>query len=190
ACAGLPTGAAGVRPRGRPAPRAGRGRQGDRVRAAPHRAGRHSVLALGRGRAGYLAAGDSLHAARANLHDLRARTERRGLLRGPRRPRRPVVSRGRAPRGAQRMTDRTVANVTCLGCGCACDDITVVVKQDRIADARNACTLGSAWFGDGTVPAETRVNGRTASLEQALTEAARLLTGATRPLVYLAGDVS
>jgi len=88
------------------------------------------------------------------------------------------------------MTDRTVANVTCLGCGCACDDIAVVVKQDRIAEARNACALGIAWFGDGTVPAETRVNGRTASLERALTEAARLLTGATRPLVYLAGDVS
>ena len=88
------------------------------------------------------------------------------------------------------MTDRTVANVTCLGCGCACDDIAVVVKQDRIADARNACALGAAWFGDGTVPSETRVNGRTASLERALTEAARLLTGAKRPLVYLAGDVS
>jgi len=88
------------------------------------------------------------------------------------------------------MIDRTVANVTCLGCGCACDDITIVVKQDRIAEARNACALGVAWFGDGTVPAETRVNGRTASLERALTEAARLLTGATRPLVYLAGDVS
>ena len=88
------------------------------------------------------------------------------------------------------MTDRTVANVTCLGCGCACDDITVVVKQHRITEARNACALGAAWFGDGTVPAETRVNGRTASLEQALTEAARLLTGAKRPLVYLAGDVS
>ena len=88
------------------------------------------------------------------------------------------------------MTDRTVANVTCLGCGCACDDIAVVVKQDRIADARNACALGVAWFGDGTVPADTRVNGRTASLERALSEAARLLTGAKRPLVYLAGDVS
>ena len=88
------------------------------------------------------------------------------------------------------MIDRTVANVTCLGCGCACDDITIVVTQDRIAEARNACALGIAWFGDGTVPAETRVNGRTASLERALTEAARLLTGATRPLVYLAGDVS
>ena len=88
------------------------------------------------------------------------------------------------------MTDRTVANVTCLGCGCACDDIAVVVTRDRIAEARNACALGAAWFGDGSVPAETRVNGRSASLEQALTEAARLLTGAKRPLVYLAGDVS
>ncbi len=88
------------------------------------------------------------------------------------------------------MTDRTLANVTCLGCGCACDDITVVVTRDRIAEARNACALGAAWFGDGSVSAETRVNSRSASLEQALTEAARLLTGAKRPLVYLAGDVS
>ena len=88
------------------------------------------------------------------------------------------------------MTDRTVANVTCLGCGCACDDIAVAVEQGRIAEARNACPLGVAWFGDGTIPAETRVNGRTVSLEQALTEGARLLTGAKRPLVFLAGDVS
>src|SRR5256714_1078499 len=88
------------------------------------------------------------------------------------------------------MIDRTVANVTCLGCGCACDDIRVVVRQDRIAEARNACALGAAWFGDGSVSSETRVNGRTASLEQALTEAARLLAGAKRPLVYLAGDLS
>src|SRR3989449_3088120 len=88
------------------------------------------------------------------------------------------------------MTDRTVANATCLGCGCTCDDITVVVKQDHIAEARNACALGAAWFGDGSVPAETRVNGRAASLEQALTEAARILNGARPPLVYLAGDIS
>src|SRR5712664_2453360 len=190
ACAGMQGRAAGVRPCGRPASHPGRGRQGDRVRATPQRPGRHAVLALGPGCAGYLAAGDSLCAARADLHDLRARTRRGGLLRGARAPRRPVVSRCGAPRGAERMTDRTVANVTCLGCGCACDDIAVVVTRDRIAEARNACALGAAWFGDGSVPAETRVNGRSASLEQALTEAARLLTGAKRPLVYLAGDVS
>jgi len=88
------------------------------------------------------------------------------------------------------MSDRTVANVACLGCGCTCDDITVVVKHDHIAEARNTCALGAAWFGDGSVPAETRVNARSASLEQALTEAARLLNGAGHPLVYLAGDIS
>ncbi len=88
------------------------------------------------------------------------------------------------------MTDRTVANATCLGCGCTCDDITVVVKQDHIAEARNACALGAAWFGDGSVPAEIRVNGSAASLEQALTEAARILNGARHALVYLAGDIS
>ena len=88
------------------------------------------------------------------------------------------------------MTDRTVANATCLGCGCTCDDITVVVKQDHIAEARNACALGAAWFGDGSAPAETRVNGRAASLEQALTEAARILKGARHALVYLAGDIA
>src|SRR6266704_4014806 len=88
------------------------------------------------------------------------------------------------------MTDRTVANATCLGCGCTCDDITVVVKQDHIAEARNACALGVAWFGDGSAPAETRVNGRAASLEQALTEGATILNGARHPLVYLAGDIS
>ena len=87
-------------------------------------------------------------------------------------------------------TARTVEHVTCLGCGCACDDITVVVQQDRIAEARNACALGAAWFGDGRIPQDVRVNGRPAPLEQALGEAARTLGAAQRPLVYLAADLS
>ena len=81
-------------------------------------------------------------------------------------------------------------HVTCLGCGCACDDIAVVVKRGRIAEASNACTLGAAWFGDGVVPAEIRVDGRAATLERAIGKAAELLTGVARPLVYMAGDVS
>jgi formylmethanofuran dehydrogenase subunit B len=81
-------------------------------------------------------------------------------------------------------------HVTCLGCGCACDDIAVVVKGGRIAEASNACTLGTAWFGNGVVPAEIRVDGRPATLERAIGKAAELLTGAARPLVYIAGDVS
>ena len=85
---------------------------------------------------------------------------------------------------------RTVEHVTCLGCGCACDDITVVVTDDRIAEARNACAIGRAWFGDGTVPEEARMRGRRVSVEQAIAEAASILGGAKRPLVYIAADVS
>ncbi len=88
------------------------------------------------------------------------------------------------------MTKRTIEHVTCLGCGCACDDIGVVVTRGRITGTNNACALGAAWFGDGAVPAEIRVDGRAATLNQAIDKAAALLAGAKRPLVYIAGDVS
>lgn len=85
---------------------------------------------------------------------------------------------------------RTVEHATCLGCGCACDDIVVVVEGERVAAARNACALGLAWFGDGRVPGEIRVDGGPAPLERALERAAEILRGAARPLIYLAGDIS
>jgi formylmethanofuran dehydrogenase subunit B len=84
----------------------------------------------------------------------------------------------------------SVEHVTCLGCGCACDDIALVVKGGRIAETTNACPLGVAWFADGTVPTATRVNGQPGTLDEALGVAATLLTGAKRLLVYLAGDIS
>src|SRR5204862_294130 len=83
-------------PCGRPASHPRSGRQGDRVRAAPQCTGRHAVLALAPGRAGYLAAGDALRAARSDLHELRTRARRGGLFRGPGAPRRPAASRWRA----------------------------------------------------------------------------------------------
>ena len=83
-----------------------------------------------------------------------------------------------------------VAAVTCLGCGCACDDIEVITAGGRIEEARHACALGIAWFGDGAVPDRIRVEGAEASLEQALAAGAALLAGASRPLVYLAPDIS
>jgi len=61
-----------------------------------------------------------------------------------------------------------VEHVTCLGCGCACDDITVVVQRGRVAEAQRACALGAAWFGDGRVPDEIRIRGRTGTLERAI----------------------
>src|SRR5205823_3963998 len=42
---------------------------------------------------------------------------------------------------------RTVEHVTCLGCGCACDDITVVVQRGRLTEAQRACALRGAADG-------------------------------------------
>lgn len=84
----------------------------------------------------------------------------------------------------------TVEHVTCLGCGCTCDDIAVVVRAGRIAEARGACALGTSWFGDGIVPAAAALSGAPASLDAAVDAAAALLGAARRVLVYLSTDVS
>jgi formylmethanofuran dehydrogenase subunit B len=79
---------------------------------------------------------------------------------------------------------------TCLGCGCACDDIELHIEANRIVAARNACALGAAWYGDGSVPSRALVRGKESSLEDALRAASAILAGASRPLVFLAPDLS
>ena len=79
---------------------------------------------------------------------------------------------------------------TCLGCGCACDDIQLRVEGDRIIEAVHACALGVDWFGDGRVPARALIAGQDCSVDEALATAAGVLGNASRPLVYLAPDVS
>ncbi|HZI78867.1 MAG TPA: hypothetical protein VFD69_05120 [Vicinamibacterales bacterium] len=83
-------------------------------------------------------------------------------------------------------TDRLVEDVTCLGCGCACDDIRVTVRGGRIVEAARACALGVAWFGDGALPASAAIDTRPAALNDAVAAAAELVRAARRPLVYLA----
>lgn len=79
---------------------------------------------------------------------------------------------------------------TCLGCGCACDDIELRVEANRIREAQNACALGLQWFGDGAVSSRVVVHGRDASVDDALNVAVDVLGRAARPLVYLAPDIS
>jgi formylmethanofuran dehydrogenase subunit B len=86
--------------------------------------------------------------------------------------------------------DRDVAHVTCLGCGCSCDDIHVIVRSGRIAEAAHACALGVEWFGDGVVPQRSIHAGRDVSVEAAVKAGGELLARANRPLVYLATDIS
>lgn len=90
-----------------------------------------------------------------------------------------------------RVTQRAVSHVTCLGCGCACDDITLTLRGDQIVHADRACRLGVAWFDDGRVPEEVRVDGRECGLDEALDTGAALLEAARgRLLVFLGDDIS
>lgn len=84
---------------------------------------------------------------------------------------------------------RIEENVVCLGCGCSCDDIAVVIDAGRITEARRACPLGVRWFGDGSLPGAI-VGGRSGAIEDVLGEIATLLRGARAPLVYLAPDLT
>ncbi|MBK5189016.1 MAG: hypothetical protein JJD97_12295 [Gemmatimonadaceae bacterium] len=84
---------------------------------------------------------------------------------------------------------RVEENATCLGCGCACDDIAVVIEGGRITEARNACALGVRWFGDGSLPGAV-LGGRSAAIEDVITEIATVLRSARAPLVYLAPDLT
>jgi formylmethanofuran dehydrogenase subunit B len=80
-----------------------------------------------------------------------------------------------------------VDNVVCAFCGCVCDDISVTVQDGRITQAKNACVLGKAWFLSHGQPSDRSValmDGKPASLDEAVDAAARSLTQARYPLVY------
>lgn len=81
-----------------------------------------------------------------------------------------------------------IAHVTCLGCGCACDDIVLSVRDGRIVQAEHACQLGADWFGDGRVPGATRVDGRECAADEALDAAAAVLRDAGGHLFVFLGD--
>jgi formylmethanofuran dehydrogenase subunit B len=80
-----------------------------------------------------------------------------------------------------------VADATCAGCGCACDDIEVTA-----AGLIRTCPLGDAWFAarTGDRPSVTTVDGRAVSLDDAVDAAAAILSQARAPLVYGLGQTS
>lgn len=83
-----------------------------------------------------------------------------------------------------------VADVVCLGCGCMCDDIEVVVDRNRDQEAiiatRNACDLGVNWFQHEHVRNQgllATIEGVPSSLDAAIERSAQILSTARRPLV-------
>jgi formylmethanofuran dehydrogenase subunit B len=79
-----------------------------------------------------------------------------------------------------------VAEATCAGCGCVCDDIEVTA--DGLV---RTCPLGDAWFAEiDDRPPVARIDGREVSLDEAADAAAGVLREARAPLVHGLGRTS
>lgn len=73
----------------------------------------------------------------------------------------------------------------CTACGCTCDDIRLSVDAEgNITKAAEACEIGRQWFA---LPSATgpvaMIEGKEATLEEALSSAAEILSEARLPLV-------
>jgi formylmethanofuran dehydrogenase subunit B len=90
----------------------------------------------------------------------------------------------------QTHQEQHLEHVTCLGCGCACDDIGLRVADSRIVETANACALGREWFGDGVIPAAVRLHHTDSTLEPAVDAILAMLAKAAAPLIYLAPELS
>ena len=85
------------------------------------------------------------------------------------------------------MTLNVVKHATCTFCGCVCDDIELHADGDRIVKAKNACSLGDAWFRNHTAEhlyPDALIGGEPATLDAAIEAAAEFLYAADMPLVY------
>jgi len=90
---------------------------------------------------------------------------------------------------------RTVENATCTFCGCVCDDmiLTVDLDEKRITKAKNACVLGRAWFAEHTIDENASpalIDGKPATVDDAVEEAARILVDARFPITYGLSDTT
>lgn len=79
-----------------------------------------------------------------------------------------------------------ITDVVCPFCGCLCDDLEVTVEGGEIVSTKNTCAISRSKFmnhGENRLEAPT-VDGKEASLEEAIKASAEILAGARRPLVY------
>ncbi len=85
------------------------------------------------------------------------------------------------------MDLKVIENATCTFCGCVCDDIELHHDEVRIHKAHHACVLGTSWFLNHTAEKKypvALVDGKEATLDEAIKTAAELLHAADMPLVY------
>lgn len=91
------------------------------------------------------------------------------------------------------MELNVVKNATCTFCGCVCDDIELHANHERIVKTKRACILGEAWFKHHTAERlypDALIDGKPASVDEAIEKAAEFLYRADMPLVYGLSNVT
>jgi formylmethanofuran dehydrogenase subunit B len=85
------------------------------------------------------------------------------------------------------MSLTIVRDATCTFCGCVCDDIELHADGVKIVETKRACSLGEAWFKNHTAERlypDALIDGKPATVEDAVEAAADFLLNANMPLVY------
>ena len=91
------------------------------------------------------------------------------------------------------MDLKVVKNATCTFCGCVCDDIELHANEERIVETKRACSLGESWFKNHTAERlypDAVIDGREATVDEAVEAAAAFLHAADMPLVYGLSNVT
>jgi formylmethanofuran dehydrogenase subunit B len=91
------------------------------------------------------------------------------------------------------MQLNVVKNATCTFCGCVCDDIELHADHERIVKTKNACSLGESWFRHHTAERlypDALIDGKPATVDEAVQAAADYLYNANMPLVYGLSNVT
>lgn len=91
------------------------------------------------------------------------------------------------------MNLSVVKNATCTFCGCVCDDIELHSDGERVVKTKNACILGESWFKNHTAERlypDALVDGRPATVDEAIEAAAEFLHAADMPLIYGLSNVT
>ena len=83
-----------------------------------------------------------------------------------------------------------ITDALCPFCGCVCDDLTIVTENNKITEVKHACKLGAAKImGHHRIKApmmrkDKHSEFKEVSYEEAINEAARILSNSKRPLLY------
>src|SRR5580704_13571518 len=85
------------------------------------------------------------------------------------------------------MSLSIVKHATCTFCGCVCDDIELHADGEKIVRTKFACSLGASWFKNHTAEhlyPDALIDGKPATVDEAVEAAANHLYHAHLPLVY------